>query len=449
MSQTLRMQPGLMISVALLVGGGIVCVLFGLLMARAGASLRPVYWFGGFFALIVLPQLIGHLWLSKGAAKQDAPRQAALKQLGESPDTEARDAAVKALFGPDADSQLVVDARKIFGDAFQVAEFANFATLPNGESVLLARFKGFTAAEKGWVNYLRVSGLSTLGGTGNSQIGYVVTRPTGDRAYALHMRDMVGVWTGADDTAIRARMLAGGFEIPRKAPLAPATRELMPSLGNANSVAGSGVARAAFAPGLPLTAAVLGGYVFIVILYFFKGAAWAGSVPAKAGAAPVSAQELFARLQRINSVDVPFHVEHSEAPNHLIATWRYADARWVDLARARGMRRTFRIHLQLDESSRTARATDYSASYDWSAGRGGANVEWKSSLGIVFFQTEHQRVFGLQMDEHGNFKPEMSYAYSFNLAEMKSPLIEAVTTAGWTWRPTVWQGPKWLRWLTE
>ena len=40
-------------------------------------------------------------------------------------------------------------------------------------------------------------------------------------------------------------------------------------------------------------------------------------------------------------------------------------------------------------------------------------------------------------------------AYTFNLQEMKSPLVDAVTRAGWDWRPTVWQGPAWLRWLTE
>ena len=42
-----------------------------------------------------------------------------------------------------------------------------------------------------------------------------------------------------------------------------------------------------------------------------------------------------------------------------------------------------------------------------------------------------------------------SYAYTFDLKEMKSPLIEAATRAGWRWQPTLWQGPAWLRWLTE
>jgi hypothetical protein len=67
----------------------------------------------------------------------------------------------------------------------------------------------------------------------------------------------------------------------------------------------------------------------------------------------------------------------------------------------------------------------------------------------VLFQREHQRVFGVQLDEQGRFKPQLSYAYNFNLEEMKAPLMEAVAHAGWDWRPTVWQGPTWLRWLTE
>ncbi|MEO5960090.1 MAG: hypothetical protein ABIR80_13315, partial [Opitutaceae bacterium] len=185
------------------------------------------------------------------------------------------------------------------------------------------------------------------------------------------------------------------------------------------------------------------------VLWFFKGAAWASSSPAAATGSAVSATELAARLESVNTLDVPFRVERGERPDEFVATWRYADAKWVDQARAHGLRHTFRIRLKLDEAARVVRATDYIAGYDWSAGADGARLEWKASLGIVFFQTERRRVFGLQLDERGRFKPELSYAYKFNLQEMKSPLIDAVTRAGWNWRPVVWQGPPWLRWLTE
>lgn len=69
--------------------------------------------------------------------------------------------------------------------------------------------------------------------------------------------------------------------------------------------------------------------------------------------------------------------------------------------------------------------------------------------GGVFFQHEHQRLFGLQLDAQGRFMPALSYAYTFNLQEMKEPLKQAVVQSGWTWRPVAWNAPSWLRGLTE
>ena len=436
MLQAFRTHPVLIIYVVLLAASVVVGTLGSLLMAQMGGSLRPIYWMLGLMLLIIGPQFAARLWLSLGTAKSFAPRTAALEQLAASSDAETRQAAAKMLFGPDADAQLIADARQMFGDAFAGAEFAGFATLPNGDSILLARFKGGLGAEKGWIAYLRQTGLNQLGGQGDSQRGYVVTRPVGDRANILHFQNMVGVWTGKDDTAIRERMVAGGFEIPRRAPLAGVPPK-------------TGVGKSTTSIPIGLAAALIALNLFVVTVHFFKGAAWAGTSPATPGVAPVAATELAARLEAVNTLDVPFHIERGALPNEFFATWRYADAKWVDLARARGMKRTFRIRLMLDEKNGTVRATDYVASFDWSAGRGGAEVEWKTGLGIVFFQYEQQRVFGLQLDEQGRFMPELSYAYTFNMNEMKSPLITAVNHAGWNWRPTVWQGPTWLRWLTE
>lgn len=467
MLQLLRTSIGLSISLGLLVAGVFVCTILGVIMARSGVSLRPIYWFAGFFALIVVPQIIGHFYKAVQTTKAEAPRTVALEQLANDrcaavsktsrsdADTAATDfqhsrapadseGAAKSLFGPDADPQLISDVRAAYGDVFADAEFAQFALLPNGETVLLARFKNSSAAEKAWVNYLRIAGLQA-GGTGDSHRGYAVTRPVGDRVYALPFGSMLGVWTGADDATIRTRMTAGGFEIPRRAPLGEAAANTENKSDNTASAP-----RKPTSPlHIALTAAGLAVYLFIVVAYYFKGAAWAGTSPAKPGVALLSAGEVAQRLESVNELDVPFQIERGTQPNEFFATWRYADAKWIDLHRARGMKRTLRIRMVLDETTHTVRATDYVASFDWSAGLGGANLEWKTGFGIVFFQYEHQRVFGLQLDEQGRFKPELSYAYTFNLQEMKSPLIEAVTRAGWNWRPTVWQGPMWLRWLTE
>lgn len=440
MLQVLRTNIGLSISLGLLVAGMIVCTILGVIMSRSGVSLRSIYWFAGFFALIIVPQVIGHFYKATHTTKAEVSRSAALEQLAEPSNTNAasRSLDAKSLFGPDVDPQLISDVRTVYSDAFADADFAQFAVLPNGESVLLARFKNSSAAEKAWVNYLRVAGLQS-GGKGDSQRGYAVTRPVGDRVYALPFGTMLGVWTGANDATIRARMLAGGFEIPRRAPLGE------DDAGNTASAS----RKPTNTPRIALGALALVAYLFLVVLYYFKGAAWAGTSPARPGVTPLSAGKVTQRLESINELEVPFQIERGTQPNEFFATWRYADAKWIDLHRARGMKRTLRIRMVLDEATHTIRATDYAASFDWSAGRGGANLEWKTGFGIVFFQYEHQRVFGLQLDEQGRFKPEPTYAYTFNLAEMKSPLIDAVTRTGWNWRPTVWQGPTWLRWLTE
>jgi hypothetical protein len=449
MPQLLRTNPGLIAWLVLFGGCALVCTIVALLMSRSGASLRPVYWFAGFFLLIGFPQFLAHLYFAISALKREGPRMLALQNLSTDSPIDTRRESAKMLFGSDADVDLIIDARSVFGDVLSNAESARFASLPGAETVLLARFRGYSDAERAWVGYLHYTGLNTLAGKGSSQSGYAVTRPGGDRAYALHMDNMLGVWIGPDDNAIRSRMAAGGFKTPRNSPLAGG------ALHSENADVGSSDLSPKQASSKTntirpaLIVAGVAAYIFVIVLYFFKGAAWAGTSSPRATTRPVPASELAAQIEAINELDIPFRIEPGERDNEFIATWRYADAKWIDLARAHGLGRLHRIKLRLDESDHTVRATEFSARYDWSAGRDGANVAWKATTGITFFHYEHQRVFGLQLDEQGQFKPELSYAYTFNLQEMKAPLIEAVTRSGWSWRPVMLQGPKWLQWLTE
>jgi hypothetical protein len=239
-------------------------------------------------------------------------------------------------------------------------------------------------------------------------------------------------------------MTAGGFEIPRRAPLgedgAATNRRQQHSIASRKPTSPLRIA---------LTAAALTVYLFIVVAYYFKGAAWAGTSPAKPVLRPFTARRTRARGSN-PSTNSTCRSRSNAARSRTNSSPRGVMPMPSGLICPRPRHETHLAHPHgVGRNEHTVRATDYVASFDWSAGRGGANLEWKTGFGIVFFQYEHQRVFGLQLDEQGRFKPELSYAYTFNLQEMKSPLIEAVTRAGWNWRPTVWQGPTWLRWLTE
>ena len=68
---------------------------------------------------------------------------------------------------------------------------------------------------------------------------------------------------------------------------------------------------------------------------------------------------------------------------------------------------------------------------------------------MTFFQLEQARVFGLQLNAAGEPSHALSYAYKFNLQEMKEPLKQAVLLAGWSWQPVVWNAPSWVKWLAE
>jgi hypothetical protein len=117
--------------------------------------------------------------------------------------------------------------------------------------------------------------------------------------------------------------------------------------------------------------------------------------------------------------------------------------------RVHKMRRTHKLVLGLDEPSHTARVLEYWSAFDASAGSNDLRFNWNAARGIQFFEFEHRRVFGAQLDDSGKPTGEFSKAYTFNLQELKQPIIETVTNSGWTWQPVMWNAPRSLRWLTE
>jgi hypothetical protein len=171
---------------------------------------------------------------------------------------------------------------------------------------------------------------------------------------------------------------------------------------------------------------------------FGRVASWADQVPAVPGVEPVAAQTLMQRLLDINLQDVPYALKRGKRPNEIVVDWRYADAKWLDLMRIHGMSKGYRLVLRFDEGAHNVRAQDRYASFDWSAGRGLdlLSLNWNMSLGITFYEYRHERVFGLQFRD-GKPTFDLSYAYTFDLNELKQPMIEIVRQSGWNFRPVI------------
>lgn len=416
----LRADAGLRVALGLCIGPLAVLAILALIMRSAGVSLRPLLFIGGLLLPITLSFFIGQLVRARAPAPASPPMALAVR------DGHFVDRA--ALFGPGIRPDLIRDAKRGLPGILDEAEVAEVGVTPSGETVLIAQFADSEQARRAAAAYQRGFGLGN--GSGDEEQGWRATRLQGDYIEMLRSGRQLFVWSGLTREAAAARRAASNLGA------------LSPSL--------QGAVRPPLFPVLQPLAEFfaplwikLGGLLLVTGVYvvlFIKGIGWAGSAPAAAGTVAVSASSLVARLLAINDTGVPFTIAKGEAPGELFADWRYADARWLDLARIHGMRKAFHIRLLLDETSHSVRATDYTAEFDAAAGRSAASIEWKAAKGVVFFQKEQQSVLGLQLDERGHPRRDPSYTYRFDLDEMKSPLIAIVTQSGWNWRPSPWWG---------
>ena len=461
----LRANPGLMVVGGLVLVGTFVFTLIGVMTARGGQSLRPLAFVAIFFALVVVPQAVWHSLVAAGMVTK-APTNTWGERGADGDGTEARGedgAGMVAratevplvveggrfrdparLFGSDVDTSLIRrDAQGIFGPALDRATHAELAFIGgSGETALAAAFSSpdeARAARDGW---LRFFGLAEPRGEASVVI---VRRPVGDVAALAVAGTVLHVWTAADEGAVLRR--AGRSEAVRLT-----SADDPAAMAASRPAAAVAAATPAAAPFRVPTSWFVGWMLVnlaVAALWFFKGVPWAAAVKGDTGVAPAGADALRERLHAAAGPDLPFAVTPGSSPNELEATWRYADAQWLDLARARKLRRTQRIVMRLDDAAKVVRVLEYSAAFDASAGRGGADVSWQLSRGITFFQVDYQKVFGLQLDGRGRPTGALGYEWKFNLQEMKAPLIAAVTRAGWEWRPVILDAPPYLRWATE
>lgn len=179
-------------------------------------------------------------------------------------------------------------------------------------------------------------------------------------------------------------------------------------------------------------------FVWAGMQFFIFGrvASWASAEPAVAGVPPVAANVLMSRLLALNEQDIPFTISRGKRDKEIVVDWRYADAKWLDLMRLHGMSKGYRLVLRFDDGAHNVRAQDRYASFDWSAEPNFFSLDWKISLGITFYEYRHERVFGLQF-KNGQPTFDLSYAYTFDLNELKQPMIEIVRHSGWNFRPVI------------
>jgi hypothetical protein len=154
-----------------------------------------------------------------------------------------------------------------------------------------------------------------------------------------------------------------------------------------------------------------------------------GSKPAKPGVAQQSPQDLREAVLALNRDTAPYLVRDG-APEgvDLVAEWKIVDARWYVIFAKANLTRVFKVLIKIDAEKGEVRSMDQEWAVEWRAGvpnmmlslQGFKGQKKEVSFGSTFAFTE-QLEFG------------QVYNYRFNTGEIKKPLQDAVTSAGWNW----------------
>lgn len=421
----------------------LLAVLLGILMRRAGASIKPLVFFFGFLAIIAVPQMMVHLLDAFVHAREIR------QQPGEGSKASAATVAPSTLhpvswdivLGPNADPRLITDAKRGLDYILSNALEARISFNAAGESALAARFANAEEAAAALNRYGSFFQFAQV--TGSDPAGWTARRfnGQGEWNHVVAADNELYAWSGSTKEGVEANRIRALGPLPIEASSARLGASPVSNTKTqvSDRLSSSRIAMTAF---LVIN-------LSLAVFWFFKGSAWSVRQPPQPGKQPESVASLRDRLLGLNQQGVPVQVIASHNSDELEVTWRYADAQWFDLMRAHKMRRMHKLVLTLDEHSHTARIREYWSAFDASAGPNDLRLNWTAARGMQFFAFEHRRVFGVQLDASGKPTGELSKAYTFNLQELKQPIVEAVTASGWTWQPVMWNAPGSLRWFTE
>lgn len=398
----LTANPGLMAMAGLLAMGALVFGVLGWALRGSRTARRGVIFVAVCFALVLLPQVLGHL---AQAVRPPAEAAAATVTPSDGP-VLAPDAAQHALY-----------ASRMPG--LQATESASTGT---GHQRLRLQFADAAAAAAGLRAYAQLHQVAADGGPGGAELsgprglggGWVRLQIDGA---ALHI-----------DIALDPAALAQGWPrqvLPAVAglpaePLLPALQPLRQAFQGSAMLQVAGVLLA----------------VAVVVTWFFVGIAWAGSVVPPAGAAPWPAARLEPQLLALGQGSWPLQAERL-ADGRIAITWRHDDARWLDASGLHGHRRTDRLLLRLDERRHHVKVIEQWSDGALDAGPAGLRLRWRAGRGIRFFEREQVTVLGLQLDAQGRPTGAWQHTQRIDLQALKAPVIAAVSAAGWTWRPVL------------
>jgi len=159
-----------------------------------------------------------------------------------------------------------------------------------------------------------------------------------------------------------------------------------------------------------------------------------GVARAKEGAIPLPKAVLAKKLIDLNQDQLPFRIE-TGGDIDLVAEWKIVDATWYEIFAKAKLDKTHKIWLSLNENEKAVKALEESFSVKWKAGVPNISVQAEKFQG----RTIGNKSFGIGYAFKGvdPLSYGQVYNYRFDVSEMKNPLIEIITSAGWDFVPVL------------
>lgn len=142
------------------------------------------------------------------------------------------------------------------------------------------------------------------------------------------------------------------------------------------------------------------------------------------GVAPVSRDELAERLVALNRPDAPYELVAS-GDGDIVGDWRVADASWRQMLGRAGFTEAYRLTLRLHEDEHAVHAREQSFEADWSLGSGQ----------LVTGSRRKRNAVTVKSHMTARVPGQEPYSFQFDADELRDPVRDTVTAAGWTWRP--------------
>ena len=172
-------------------------------------------------------------------------------------------------------------------------------------------------------------------------------------------------------------------------------------------------------------------YCLLWLVGIFIGGIWVAKVKADPGVTPCLPDRLREQILALNELETPFKIE--EDPSGIVRIeWKYDDT-WKGIFASVEDKIIHDIKLKLRPNTHTVTAIETKKSVRREKGIFSFQHSRSYFRGITFYEYSTSYEGGLALK---NGKLAITgKSFTFNLQQIKNPLIELITTSGWNWSP--------------